>query len=507
MKNIFKNIQIGLLTTILAFASASCDDLLETKNYTDLTGTNFFNTEGDIKVAITGLYVPCTTNWGYSDGGTGKWHNALFNADINAYYPASMVTTDAVRHYTSHVFDEFNFGPSTGGALTNTYNVIRFVARATDVINNIDKSSAREEIRDRYIAETKTLRAFYMFVLLDWFGPVNVKLDPETLMDNTITPRPSINEYVGYIEQDLTDAIASSNFPDKYNDDLENWGRMSKSIAYALRMKLYMHQKNWEQAKTAASQVMGMGYKLENSYEDVFNVARTSEHIWSIPSNEASDNFYVTEVLPADFKRGYNHLGESYIRGNNTEWFSGWQVFCMRWDFYDTFEDRDIRKKGLLAEYDTNDGSHKTRTSGMVGAVPIKFTNSQFAHYGIQKEHPAIRYAEVLLSYAEAENELNGPTTNAIAAVKQITDRANVEIPASATASKDAFRDYLLAERGRELYCEGHRRQDLIRHGTYIKLAKERGNNAKDYQVLFPIPQTVITEANGIIKQNDGYTN
>ncbi|MGG6546618.1 UNVERIFIED_CONTAM: RagB/SusD family nutrient uptake outer membrane protein, partial [Prevotella sp. 15_C9] len=108
-----------------------------------------------------------------------------------------MVTTDAVRHYSSNIFDEFTVGPATQGALINTYNIIRFVARATDVINQISKSSgATEDIRNRFIAETKTLRAFYMYTLLDWYGPVNVKLDPETLMDNSIQPRPSVAEYV-----------------------------------------------------------------------------------------------------------------------------------------------------------------------------------------------------------------------------------------------------------------------------------------------------------------------
>ena len=505
MKNSFKYILMGI---VLAGATlVSCDDLLETKNFSDMSPSNFFKTEGDMAAAVTGVYLPCTTNWGYSDGGTGKWYNALFNADINAYYPAGMVTTDAVRHYSSNIFDEFTVGPATQGALINTYNIIRFVARATDVINQISKSSgATEDIRNRFIAETKTLRAFYMYTLLDWYGPVNVKLNPETLMDNSIQPRPSVAEYVANIEKDLEEAIATTSFPDKYNSDEQNWGRMSKAIAYGIRMKLYMHQKEWAKAKEDASKLMTMGFSILNNYEDVFNISRTSEHIWSIPANLASDNYYITEILPSDFKRGYNHKGDSYIRGNESSHFSGWQVFCMRWEFYDTFADNDIRKKTILCEYDTNDDVHKDRNSGMVGAIPLKYTDTQFANYGIQKEHPAIRYAEVLLSYAEAENELNGPTQGAINAVKQITDRAGVTIPASATADKDAFRTYLLAERGRELYCEGQRRQDLIRHGVYISLAKARGNNAKDYQVLFPIPQNVVTEAGGIIDQNEGYT-
>src|SRR5690606_26139274 len=139
------------------------------------------------------------------------------------------------------------------------------------------------------------------------------------------------------------DAIEEDAFPDKYNNDVSNWGRMSKAIAYAIRMKLYMHQRNWEKAKDDASKLMQMGFSLENQYEDVFNNLQSDEHIWAIPSSTASDNYYVTEVLPSDFKRGFTHLGRSYIRGNDANFYAGWQVFCMRWEFYDTFQDSDVR--------------------------------------------------------------------------------------------------------------------------------------------------------------------
>ncbi len=505
MKTIFSKLLLGC--ALCCVTMTSCNDMLETKNFSDMSPYNFFKTEGDIASATVGIYLPCTTNWGYSDGGTGGWYNALYNADMAAYYPAGMLSTDIVRPYNNNWFDEFNVGPSSGGALTNTYNVIRFVARATDVINQVSQSSGvPSHIRESYIAELKTLRAFYMYVLLDWFGPVNVKLNPETLMDNTIEPRPDLNTYVGYIEKDLADAIDTESFPDKYNDDGNNWGRMSKAIAYALRIRLHMHQKMWDKVKSDAEIIMTMGFSLTPNYEDVFNIDRTMEHIWSIPSNTASDNFYVTEVLPSDFKKGYNHKGKPYIRGSENEFLAGWQAYCMRWDFYDTFEDKDVRKNTIICEYDAIDGTHKSRST-MAGAIPIKFTDSQYNLYGIQKAHPAIRYAEILLSYAEAVNELYGPTSEAINAVKQITDRAGVEIPSSAITGKEAFRKYLLEERGRELFCEGQRRQDLIRHGVYISRARERGANAQDYHVLYPIPQAAITEADGILEQNPGYTN
>ncbi|WP_426485211.1 RagB/SusD family nutrient uptake outer membrane protein [Flavobacterium sp. 2] len=504
-KNIFK--QYGLYLVMGCMFFASCEDALDTKIYSDMTPENFFKTEGDIKSGVTGLYVPCTTNWGYSDGGTGSWYNALFNADANAYLAAGFYSTDEGLAYgEGNVYENFTVGPASGGALNNTYNVIRFVARCTDIINQIAKSPVSDAVKERYTAEVKTLRAYYMFALLDWFGPVNVKLDPSTLSDNTILPRPDLQTYVGYIESDLNDAVASSNLPDKYNGDNTNWGRMSKAIAYGIQMKLYLHQKNWSKVKTATEKLMTMGFGLLPNYEDVFNNARNNEQIWAIPSNTASDNYFVTEVLPADFKKGYNLDNKPYIRGDEKVFFSGWQVYCMRWDFYDTFQNTDKRKKTILESYSTQSGEQKTRTV-MRGAIPLKFTNTQFALYGIQKEQPIIRYAEVLLSYAEAENQLNGPTINAVNAAGLVADRANASIPNAAKASKQAFDDYLLAERGRELYFEGQRRQDLIRHGKFVSGAVLRGKNAQDFNVLYPIPQYVIIESNKIVKQNEGYSN
>lgn len=283
------------------------------------------------------------------------------------------------------------------------------------------------------------------------------------------------------------------------------WGRMSKAIAYGVRLRLYMHEKNWQQAKAVAQKLMGMGYQLLNNYESNFTSPIHSELIWAVPSNTASDNYYVTETLPNDFKRGYNDKGRSYIRGTEDNYFSGWKAYCMRWEFYDTFEKNDTRKDVILCEYDNSTGQRVNRDNGMVGPIPIKFMDTQFANWGTQTAQPVLRYAEVLLSYAEAENELNGPSADAIKALKQVTDRAGIEIPTAASASKEAFRDYLLLERGHELFGEGMRRQDLIRHGVYIRRACERGNKAQDYQVLYPIPQFAITESNGILEQNAGY--
>ena len=116
------------------------------------------------------------------------------------------------------------------------------------------------------------------------------------------------------------------------------------------------------------------------------------------------------------------------------------------------------------------------------------------------------RYADVLLAKAEAMNELNGPSEEAIEWVNQIRRRANATEIKLVDFNKDTFRDFILDERGRELYCEGHRRDDLIRHGKYIEYARKDGMDAKDYHILFPIPQKALNE-NSNLKQNPGYEN
>ena len=72
--------------------------------------------------------------------------------------------------------------------------------------------------------------------------------------------------------------------------------------------------------------------------------------------------------------------------------------------------------------------------------------------------------------------------------------------------SQVEFRDAILDEKSRELFCEGHRRQDLIRHGKFIDKAVARGaTSASSKHILFPIPAEVILEGNGVIEQNPGY--
>jgi starch-binding outer membrane protein, SusD/RagB family len=502
MKKYFLKINILFAALALGFILSSCEDQLESKIYTDLTQDNFFKTEADFFAALTGLYSPFTAHWGDTDPGDGVWYPALYNANNRTYLLRSMLTTDELYNDWDMNLQNFTWGPSTWtGAGEGNYVKIRYVARATDVIDNISKSDVNELIKNQYIAEAKVLRAWLMYELYDFFGPVNVKLDPASLSGTEILPRPTAAAYCAQIESDLNDALATDEFPESYNSDATNWGRVSKGVARMLKLKLYMHNKQWTEAELVGKEIMAMGYGLETNYADIFTSKANNELIYAIPCNATTPNWWPQHMFPAGYSFGY--AGSVKIQRG-----AGWYGYSMPWAFFNKFEATDLRKNTIIYEYYKITGAKKDTTlvdssSGLRGAIPLKYTSIT----GDGPDYPidvvVFRYAEVLLSVAEAINEQRGPA-DAYEYVNLVRERAGVSDWSGLT--KEQFRVAILDERGRELFAEGARRQDLIRHGKFIEYAQARGiTDAEDHEVLFPIPQEVITESNGAVVQNDGY--
>jgi len=489
-----------LLVFVLLTSLASCEDVLEPKIYGDLTEDNFFNTEADFNAAVVALYNPFSIDWGKSDPGVGVWYVSLYNANNRSYLMRSMLSSDILWNDWDPNILNFTWGPSTfnsNGAEGSTYAKIRFVARATDVIDKISKSDVNESVKNKYIAEAKTLRAWLMYILYDFFGPVNVKIDAETLSNSEITPRLSDEEYTKIIEQDLLDAIATQEIPDSYNNNLAEWGRVSKGVARMLLLKLYMHKKDWEKAEVVGKEIMNMEYSLDEDYANIFTEKANSEIIYAIPSNDAMPNWYMQHLFPGDYAKG--NAGSKVIERGG-----GWYGYAMPWDVYDKYEVGDLRTNTIITEYEADWGGMVDRNSSWFkGAIPLKYTGIQGNGPSYAIDWVVFRYADVLLLVSEAINEQRGPN-DAYQFVNQVRERAGVAPWSGMT--KEQFRDAILEERGKELFGEGVRRQDLIRHGKCIEKAIERGvTNAKPHHVLFPIPEDVIIEGEGVVKQNNGY--
>jgi hypothetical protein len=497
--------KIFLLLVLFAIMGAGCKKQLETKVYSVLTPDNFYQSEADANAALITLYVPFSSYWGNPDPGNNTWYAALYNADIKSYLSKSLVSTDELYNEGSgaNTADLFNF---TWGASTWTgpndavYYKISYVARATEIIRAIENSSGiSDAVKKNYVAQAKALRAWLMYVLYDFYGPVNVKTDYTTLTDTAPTPRLAEAAYIAQMEKDLNEAMPD--LKDKYNTDAANWGRVGKGVARMVLLKIYMHTKQWAKAETVAREIMTMGYSLltgANGYRDVFRNKANNELIYAVPANAASANWWAQEVFPLDFKSAPDF--------GIPERASGWLTQYMPWFYYDKYDANDIRRNTTILDHYTNTSNVvKDRNNGMKGAIPLKYTSLPLPGDAQPVDVVVYRYAEVLLSLAEALNEKNnGPNTEAYNLVNQVRTRAGVT--GFSGMSYAQFKQALLDERGRELYGEGQRRQDLIRNGTYISNAIARGKtNAKPFMVLYPIPNAVIIQGRGVIIQNEGY--
>jgi len=466
---------------------SGCEKYLEQKLYTDLTSENFFSTEADFLTALVALYNDFGPDWGriYNQDGTNEW----------SY---TMATTDEMRANWSSDTRNFTWGTTYFNGRRPYIPRLPKVALCTDVINNIELSDAEADVKARYIAEAKVIRAFYMYWLWDFFGPVNPKLDPATLTDTTILPRMSNADYVDAMVEDLNDAISTPGFQDATNDSWSMWGRFSKGVARMLLLRIYMHEKDWANAEAAARSIIDMDYySLEPNYEDVFNIKANKEVIWASHGNEASECWLPQYFFPG----GYHH---GYAGTTRIERSAGWYGYAMHWEFFDKFQSGDLRLNTIIYEYINTEGDTIRRgDAAWYGAIPLKYTGIQ----GVGPDYPidivVFRYAEVLLSLAEAINMQRGPD-EAYEWANMV--RARADVPDYSGMTKEAFHDEILEERGRELYLECTRRADLIRHGKFIQYALDRGvTNAQPHHVLFPIPNSVIIEGGGIIEQNPGY--
>jgi hypothetical protein len=502
MKKINK---LFIMSLALLFIMAGCKKILEPKIYTSVNADNFPTSEADMQSALIPFYAQFGMQYGSTNPSTGVYDFSL-NAAFLGYGWATSIQTDESFDLYYYPYSQFTLGPSSflNSSGQAFYDRVSYVAKLTDLIGRFSASNIPN--KEIYTAEAKGLRAWFMFILDDLYGPSNPRLDPATVNSLTISPRLSEADYAAAMEKDLNDAIAV--LPNKYNGSATSWGRISKGVASMLLLKVYMLEAgrtkdpgNWTKAKALGQSLMGMGYSLDPSYKDIFATRENNEVIYAVPGNQATNNpaaktpaVWFPAIIPFDAKT---------ILGQDVTQNTSYKLIEMPWAFYDKYTAGDTRLQTIANSYVNTSGKTIDRSSGLDAAIPMKYP---FVANESGFDFVMFQYSDVLLSMAEITNELSGPTSEAIGYLKQVTDRANTIIPASATLSHDAFSNFILDERGRELYwLPGIRRQDLIRHGTFISQAVSRGLPAKNYQVLFPIPSDVVIQSNGVVKQNTGY--
>ncbi|GAA4307165.1 hypothetical protein GCM10023163_32620 [Aestuariibaculum suncheonense] len=479
----------------MLLSNLSCTDFLEEEVYTEYDPDAFLATQAGVDALLTGVYSASTI--------TGFQARNNYNI-LSEFVTDIAFETDGGLASQLKPVQEFNWNPSIPYINELWNQMYQAIARANNVINVANSlSSTDQAVVDKIIAECRFIRGYAYFYLHSFFGPTPIIEIPAGASLDEIeaigksTPRATETEYRTYVEADFQYAasiLAAGGLSSRAN----------KGNAYAALTKFYLANKEWQKAADAANVVLGMGYTLYGDYTKLFSIEGENNNEFILRTECKVGSNQVNIYMAHAFPQNYNVL---------PNWTNFGAQFRTYTAFIDTFEGQDERRKLFLTEHvprNTTTVKYLLRnpTTGVAlnDARSFKFTPDPDA---VNTQHgndiPVIRLADIILSRAEALNELNGPTQPAIDLINQVRNRAKATpISLGDYATKESLRDFLLAERARELYTEATRRDDLVRHGKFVSSAVERGWPAKEYMNVYPIPQQQM-DNNPNLEQNPGY--
>jgi hypothetical protein len=468
--------RIVLFLTIITTIT-SCTKLQEQPR-SQLVADQFYKTKDDAIAAVNAVYSALNPS-----GQT--IYNSLFQIGLDIAsddaLPGPRARNPDVRSLSVLTYSVTNDRVSE--IWKQHYDAINRANAAIDRIPPIQMDTA---LQARLVREAKFLRAVYYFNLVRLYGGVPLVLHETTAFDDyqLNVSRATADEVYAQIISDLTDA---ENLPIAYSS--ADIGRATSGAAKSILSKVYLTIQQWDKAAAKSLEVINgpYGYDLFENFADVFKVATENgkEHIFSI-----------------QFKSNAGGHGNSLaVRStpNGIPGISGDNADMPNVGVYQLYSEKDKRRDVTFYTSLTSPVDGKTYTfAPLFGKYrdPAVYTNP--AESGV--DVPLIRFAEVLLIYAEALNEQNGPTTEAYNAINRVRARAGLD-PLE-NLSQDQFRDAVYLERRLELMYEYQRWFDLVRTHRMVEALHAQGKpNATEKYYLYPIPQREM-DLNPSLEQN-----
>nr|WP_295923447.1 RagB/SusD family nutrient uptake outer membrane protein [uncultured Dyadobacter sp.] len=468
-----------LLLGILSFTS--CTDLNESPDSL-ITTEQFYKTESDALAAVTAVYNAALNNGGLT------MYNRLFHLAFEIMSDDAIaglrVTNADVR--TISVLAHSTTNDRVDELWRESYVAVN---RANIAIARIPQIDMDATLRTRLVNEAKFLRGLLYFNMVRIWGDVPLILEENSSLgkDAIQVARTPKEEVYQQVIRDLTDAEA---LPNSYTG--ANAGRATGGAARAILAKVYLTRQEWDKAAAKSLEVINgpYGYDLFENFADVFNVASKNgkEHIFSAQCKSnvnGQGNRLASSATPVGIP-GVASAGTDEPHA----------------DVYKLYSDQDKRRDVTFFT------SLVSPTTGKEITFPPRF----FKYFDpaqivnpteSAKNIPVIRFAEILLIYAEALNESAGPATEAFTAINRVRKRAG--LGALAGLSKDQLRDAIYLERRLELMFEFQRWFDLVRTKRMITALHAAGKtNAAEKHYLHPIPQREM-DLNPKLVQNPGW--
>lgn len=487
MKN---NKFIKLILLSVFIIANGCNDLTE-EPLTFLAPSNFFKTKSQVDATYTSAMDRIWNLWanaGYSYG----WRHFAMDDQLAGVYERGLVIEQ------NHAYELW----------AGHYRSIADINGAIRGLKSGSVENASPGETDVLIAVGEFLRGFNYFQLVRLWGGVPLYLEND---DPILLPeaKATIEEVYESILNDLTDAALK--LPSSWADGSK--GKPTSGAANAVLAKVYLTMataplnktENYEEAALTAEKVMEAGYSLVYSINDVFLEENkfSSEMIWSFNSTKDDPS------TPAQ------------IWGPSESPYLGWNDFRVDVS-WDSLYVQQPRKDAYLL--DSLKGKHYTQWADNLSPAVKKFLPpniswEEHASMVAMNSVPIIRYADVLLIFAEATNMTNGsPTQPAVDAINEVRNRANGYVvnpnyPLLTTGmTKDEFDEAVIQERNLELCFEFDRWFDICRKRLLEKLIlpgqplyKYRSDFTVD-DYLMPIPEDELRN-NTLVEQNPGYLN
>ncbi|WP_300597656.1 RagB/SusD family nutrient uptake outer membrane protein [Niabella sp.] len=395
-------------------------------------------------------------------------------------------------------------------ALINKANI------AIDQVQNNKDIEATEDVKMQSEAEAKFIRGYAYFMLVRLFGrvPVIDKVFTDPAAQSNV-PQSSADQVYTLIESDLQ--FATQYLPPSW-DPQKFPGRLTKGAANGLLAKVYLTRKKWAQAQAAANAVMTAGlYNLNTTYDKIFREEgeNSSESVFEV---QATANFTTKTAL------GVQYAQIMGVRGSGS-WNLGWGWNTPSRSLDTAYEAGDPRRKRTIL-YTTGDSAVSIYGEVLPAGLPNpRYNNKVYSNpsmrgtvgdqFGYWMNVRILRYADVVLMFAEAANEVGGDAniTAARDALNAVRARAragnNAILPNVTTTDQATLRNAIRKERRIELAMEHDRFFDLVRWGIAAATLNAAGktNFRDDRDVLLPIPKTQIDLSKGVLTQNPGYGN
>ncbi|WP_149244579.1 RagB/SusD family nutrient uptake outer membrane protein [Dyadobacter sp. 32] len=423
-------IKYYILALLFTISISSCEKFLDTEPTDFLSPSNYYETEQQLQYARAGVYSILGNNAIY---GNNSNYLLAWSAD-EGYMNRATLTTGPWNYFYSTA-DQYN-----AAYWANLYNGIN---RANVLLANLDKNpTIPQEKRDVIRGETLFLRGFFYFMLVQYYGGVPIRTEPTISVEDVDIPKATVRAVYDQILADMTQAeplvpgIQTLGFG----------GAISKSAVRGLlaRVNLTMagsplkDVSRYPEAKKWAKMIIddaAAAHALNPSYPQIFK-------------NLASDKYDIKEsIWEIEF---WGNLTDEYTETTNQGWINGPaslvtsatgradSYMSITAKFYNIFEPGDLRKWFSIAHFayaNTSVNGEKT-----MAALPA----TELAKYALRpakwrREYetllpksatrtpqnvPVLRYTDVLLMYAEAENAISGPTPEIIGIINSVRQRS-----------------------------------------------------------------------------------